>query len=123
MIRPSALISISGAALLGLTCAAALAALPAPTPAQQEAQDRAAEQAAQVAEQAKAQLAASMERIAARWQSRARENGWKINAPTPAAGAGMSMPAQARGDDIIRSEKRGSAPASTDVKNPAKKGL
>ncbi|GAC1410041.1 MAG: hypothetical protein NVSMB6_10280 [Burkholderiaceae bacterium] len=110
-----------------LACALALAALPPPTPAQQQAQAGSAQQAALQAEKAKQALAASMEQVTTRWRARAVQNGWAVNAATaPATPKDASVPAAADTGAVkaaVRSEKKGTAPASTDVKDPSKKGL
>ena len=131
MIRFTAFLHAAGATLAGLTCAGACAALPAPTPAQLQVRDNDAAKAAQLAQQAKEELVATMDRLAIRWRARAQQNGWSVNpatsvaaAPSPVAqGASPSVPAQTAGAAVIRSEKSGTAAPSTDVKNPAKKGL
>jgi hypothetical protein len=113
------------------------AELPAPTPDQVQAAAAKKQQAAAQAEKEKQELAASMDKIAARWRARAADNGWKTHPPTPVAavpGIGASEAQSSRSgqpggrlgdaaaDMPIRSEKSGTAPPSEDVKDPAKKG-
>jgi len=121
-------ITLSFAAAGLLLAATAGAALPPPTPAKQQAA---------AAKQDKAKLAASMDAVAGRWRTRAASQGWAthpavaIAAPpgagvnaalsTPATGnaptgqpAGQMTPAAAALP--VRSEKFGTAPASSDVK-------
>ncbi|MDB5838669.1 MAG: hypothetical protein JWQ23_621 [Herminiimonas sp.] len=111
------------ALMAGIVCSAAVAKLPALTPEQQQAEAAKKEQAKAQAEKEKQELAASMEKIAARWRGRAAANGWQthpqmsVTAGPPASSAGnaaASLP--------VRSEKAGTAPPSADVKDPAKKG-
>ena len=118
---------------LVLSAATAHAALPPPTPAQQEA--AAAKKAAADAQAAKdkASLTASMDAITTRWRARASAQGLKTHAPVAIAAAapaavgaaaqaaapagqpeGKLTPAGAAAP--IKSEKLGTAPASTDVK-------
>jgi len=130
-------ITLSFAAAGLLLAATAGAALPPPTPAkQQAAAAKKAKDDAQAA-QDKAKLAASMDAVAGRWRTRAASQGWAthpavaIAAPpgagvnaalsTPATGnaptgqpAGQMTPAAAALP--VRSEKFGTAPASSDVK-------
>jgi hypothetical protein len=135
------------ALLLYLAAGDAQAILPKPvlTPGQQQAADQKKRDAAALAEQEKQKLAASMESVATRWRSRAKENGWTAYppvaiaapAPSPAAApvsaaasvhaaqstsASASAPASPSQPAPLRSEKLGTAPASEDVKNPARKG-
>lgn len=104
-------------AALAFYCGGALAALPAPTPEQQKAAAVKKEQAAAQAAKEKEELAASMDKVAARWRSRAAANGWETHPPTPIAAAPATAAAAP-----VRSEKSGTAPPSEDVKDPAKKG-
>ncbi|HEV2609064.1 MAG TPA: hypothetical protein VGU61_02255 [Noviherbaspirillum sp.] len=137
----------SGAAMGGTTSgAAATQVAPAPggavpsVPGQTPEQQAAAikkQQAAAKAEQEKQELAASMEKVAERWRSRAKANDWETYPPTPVAAvpgikaseaqAGPSgQPGGRLGDAAanapVRSEKHDTAPPSPDVKDPAKKG-
>ena len=99
------LLSISLAALLYATSAISLARLPAPTPEQEKiAADKKAN-AADEAEAEKQRLAATMEKIAARWRARANENNWPAYQPTP-----------------VHSEKSGAASANEDMKKAAPAG-
>lgn len=116
---------------------AAMAALPASTPAQLQAANLKKQQAAEQGAREKQEIAASMDRVAARWRARATAAGWDVHPPTPvapasgiaesAAQAGASaQPAGQLGATAasvpVRSEKLGTAPPSADVKDPAKKG-
>jgi hypothetical protein len=137
----------SGAAMGGTTpSSAATQVAPPPggatpsVPPQATGQDAAAvkkQQAAAQAEKEKQELAASMDKVAERWRSRATTNGWETHPPTAVAAvpgikaseaqAGPSgQPGGRLGDAAanapVRSEKQDTAPASTDVKDPAKKG-
>jgi hypothetical protein len=133
--------------IVGLLVASlAWASLPAPTPAQQQA--AAAKKAAADAQAAKdkVSLATSMDAAAARYRTRAAQEGWKTHpavavvaaapaaapaagaAPVTAAGAASPAPAgsmgagnttaagQAAQNPAIKSEKLGTAPPSEDVK-------
>ncbi|HEY8608055.1 MAG TPA: hypothetical protein VIM12_13150 [Noviherbaspirillum sp.] len=102
----------------GLLCGVAQAKLPALTPEQQQAAAAKKQQAAEQAEKEKQDLAASMENVAGRWRKRAAENGWETHPPVPAGGTQQN----ATPEMPVRSEKAGTAPASADVKDPAKKG-
>lgn len=121
----------------GLISTAAAARLPAPTPEQQKAAEAKKQQAAAQAEKEKQELAASMDKVAARWRSRASASGWETHPPTPVAAAqgitasgnqsgASGQPGGRIGADAantpVRSEKAGTAPASPDVKDPEKKG-
>lgn len=89
----------------------------------------------QAAEREKQSLADSMDRLAARWRSRAAANGWPQPAPVPvnaaqgfdtsATQSGPSgQPGGRLGPDagrpLVRSEKSGTAPPSPDVKQSIK---
>jgi hypothetical protein len=96
------------------------------------------EQAAAKAEQEKRELAASMDAVSQRWRERAKKEGWQTHPPTAVAAvpgitasgtqSGASgQPGGQLGKDAaaapVRSEKRGTAPPSEDVKTkpePAK---
>lgn len=99
------------------------AALPPPTPQQQTAKAVTARQAAAATAQAKAELSQSMDRVVTQWRVRAARNGWQTYPATmvqpPPAAAAVVPVSQAP----VRSEKQGTAPPSTDVKDPSKKGL
>ncbi|WP_334187942.1 hypothetical protein [Noviherbaspirillum sp.] len=137
----------SGAAMGGTTSGAAATQVAPPpggaapnVPAQTADQQAAAvkkQQAAAQAEKEKQDLAASMDKVAERWRSRATANGWETHPPTAVAAvpgikaseaqAGPSgQPGGRVGDAAanapVRSEKQDTAPASPDVKDPAKKG-
>ncbi len=128
---------IAAGLLLALSCNGVRAALPAPTPQQQQAEATKKAQAAEQAEQEKQRLAASMEQLAARWRASAAHNGWQTHPPTPvdpvagiaasgaqqgAAGQPGGQAGSAAASAPVRSEKLGTAAASTDVKDPSKKG-
>lgn len=119
--------------LCATVAAVAAAKLPPPTPEQAQAAAAKKAQAAAQAEKEKQELAASMAQIAARWRSRAAEQGWTVHAPTPVepvagfkasetqSGAsgqpgGRIGPAAQQEQAPIRSEKLGTAPPSADVK-------
>jgi hypothetical protein len=126
-------ITCSVLALAALLAATAQAALPAPTAAQQQAAAvKKAKDDAQAA-QDKAALAAAMDAVAGRWRARAASQGWATRpAVAVAAGASAALPTPATGNAPsgqpegklsaqgaalpIRSEKLGTAPPSTDVK-------
>lgn len=125
------------ATLIALPSPAVLAKLPPPTPEQQQAAAAKKEAAAAQAAKEKQELAASMQRVADRWRSRAAAHGWDINPATPiaapegfkasetqssASGQPGGKLGAAAADAPVRSEKAGTAPASADVKDPAKKG-
>jgi hypothetical protein len=126
-------LAVATTVLAGLTDDSAWAALPAPTAAQEQAQ--AAKKAATEAqaEQDKQKLAASMDALTARWRARAAANGWPAHPPVPVAPvAGFNASASQSGQSgqpggrqgtaavqvPIRSEKAGTAPPSSDVKQP-----
>lgn len=99
--------------------AAPAASAPAP---QTEAQRKEAS-----ARKEKEELAASMEDVARRWRAEAARNNWPTNPPTPVAAlAGItSSGAQEQNRGItppVRSEKRGDAAPSEDVKKPKEPG-
>lgn len=110
--------------LAAMSCKAALAVLPAPTPEQAQAAEAKKKQAAEQAAKEKQELAASMDKVAARWRERAKANGWEVHPATPVAapGAADAAPPANPPAPPIRSEKAGTAPPSEDVKDPAKKG-
>jgi hypothetical protein len=136
------------AAMLAAVLAAspAWAALPAPTPAQQQAAAAKKAQADAQAAKDKANLAASMDAVSSRWRGRAAQQGWKTHAPvaiaaaapaTAAAGTGASGIVTAAGaggqqagqlpvsvaNPIVKSEKFGTAPQSSDYKAGPTKAL
>lgn len=132
---------LAAAIIYGMFCSVAMAKLPPLTPQQQQAADAKKAQAATTAAQQKQQLEASMDALATRWRANAAGNGWKtypavtVSAPTPAAAAGGVSAGQTgasaqpggklgstTGNLPIRSEKRGTAPPSLDVKDPSRKG-
>jgi colicin import membrane protein len=105
-------------------------ALTVPPPANAKPNDAAANAKAQ-ADKEKQELAAAMDRVAERWRRRAAAQGWTMHPPTPvASAAGFDASAQqssasgqpggrlgsAARDAPVRSEKRGTAPPSSDVK-------
>lgn len=117
-----------------------MAKLPPPTPAQLEAAAAKKAQAQAAADKDKAALLAAMDAIAARWRTRAADEGWKVSPPVaiaaPAAAltqpntqAGPSgQPGGVMGPDAaaapVTSEKSGTAAPSADVKkapSPAQK--
>lgn len=125
-------LAVATTVIAGLTDSA-LAALPAPTAAQEQAQ--AAKKAATdaQAEQDKQKLAASMDALTARWRARAAASAWPTHPPVPVApiagfnaSANQSSPSGQPGgrqgtaavQAPVRSEKAGTAPASSDVKQP-----
>jgi hypothetical protein len=133
----SARLRILVALLAAMGSGPVLAKLPPLTPEQEQAAAAKKQQAAEQAAREKQQLAAAMDRLAARWRERAAANGWNLASPTPVAAilgfntsaaqsSGSGQPGGQLGEDTddlrIRSEKRGTAPASEDVKNPAEKG-
>jgi hypothetical protein len=114
-----------------MVCGRAVAEVPPPTPEQQQAAAAKKAQADALAEKEKQQLAASMDAVAARWREQAKSNGWPTHPPTPvAAKQGLDAPAaqssasgqpegklgSAAKEAPIKSEKHGTAPPSTDVK-------
>jgi hypothetical protein len=128
----------------------AQAALTAPTPAQQQAAAAKKAQAEAQAAKDKANLAASMDAVSSRWRGRAAQQGWKTHAPVAiaaaapataagpaAAGAGASGIVTAAGaggqpagqlpvsvaNPIVKSEKFGTAPPSSDYKAGPTKAL
>lgn len=134
---------------LALSCASAVAKLPAQTPEQQQAAAAKKAQAAVQQEKEKQQLADSMDKIAERWRGRATKEGLKTNPATPistAAGApttaapttaaqanttgqpDAATPAASPAIPLgphglpIRSEKFGTAPLSEDVKTNERSG-
>jgi len=128
-----AAVAVTTALIAGLTNVAS-AKLPPPTPAQQQAQaaKKAADEAQ--AEQDKQKLAASMDAVVARWRARAAANGWPTHPPLPVAPiAGFNASASqssrsgqpdgrlgaAAAQAPVRSEKSGTAPPSSDVKQAA----
>jgi hypothetical protein len=134
MQRAQILFRMEVAALLGLYSAISLAKLPPPTPEQaQQAAAKKAQADAQ-SEKDKKALAATMDAVAARWRSQAAAKGWTTHPPTPVAAVpGMNVttsqssasgqPGGQQGSAAkqvpIRSEKAGTAPPSTDVKQVA----
>ena len=119
---PSVTRRLAAAFLPLLLAVPAFAKLPALSPEQQQAAAAKKEQAAAQAEKEKKELAASMEKIASRWRERASANGWETHPQVSTGGqapggAGNTPPAAP-----IRSEKAGTAPPSSDVKDPEKKG-
>jgi hypothetical protein len=113
--------SILVAALLAGAASAAMAALPPPSPAQ--AQAAAAKKAAAdaQAQKDKEALAASMDRVVARWRGHASAQGRKLNPPVAVASQGAALGAPAAGGKPaqaapVRSEKAGTAPPSADIK-------
>jgi hypothetical protein len=133
IIRLPAAFAVATLLIAGLTNIAS-AKLPPPTPAQQQAQaaKKAADEAQ--AEQNKQKLAASMEAVVARWRARAAANGWPTHPPLPVAPVvtGFNASASQSGSSgqpdgrqgaataqaPVRSEKAGTAPPSSDVKQP-----
>jgi len=113
---------------LGLA-ANALAALPAPSPAQAQAAAAKKAEADAKAAQEKERLAASMDRVSARWRQRAASEGYKIVPPPvaaaapvplvaasdvtpPAAGVPAAAPANAAPGTAAASPATGAAPRS-----------
>ncbi|WP_194721882.1 hypothetical protein [Noviherbaspirillum malthae] len=113
---------LAAAALAALIAAPAAAKLPAPTPEQQQAAAAKKEQAAAQTEKEKKELTDSMEKIASRWRERAAANGWETHPQVSATGQAPGGAGAATAAPPIRSEKAGTAPPSTDVKDPEKKG-
>ncbi|HEY4541367.1 MAG TPA: hypothetical protein VIG66_03225 [Noviherbaspirillum sp.] len=125
----------SGAEMGGTTPGAAASQLPqAPVISTSgktgaDADEQKKQQAAAKAEQEKRDLAAAMDSVAARWRSRAKEQGVKTSGSSADAQGMPSGESAAAKDEVrplpqsaIRSEKFGTAPPSEDVKNPAEKG-
>lgn len=117
-------------ALAGLS-GGAMAALAKPTEAEAKAAAEKKAKADARSQLEKKELAASMQAVADRWRTRASEKGWTMHPPVPvdavagiSAEAAMNRPSGQPGGQLgeaaanaeIRSEKRGTAPASEDVK-------
>jgi colicin import membrane protein len=121
-------VALAGFAASGV----ALAVLPPPTPAQAQAAAAKKAQADAQAQKDKAELTATMDALTARWRARAPGQGWQVHPPvaiaapaaataTPLAGGGPAgQPDGKLGPAAlaapVRSEKLGTAPPSSDVK-------
>ncbi|WP_020655743.1 hypothetical protein [Massilia niastensis] len=97
MMTPTTAIKLALAAGLALA-QGAWAALPPPSPAQKQAAAAKKAEADAKAAKEKELLAASMDRLSARWRAKAPGEGWKVNAPVaiaaaPAAAAPGAAPA------------------------------
>jgi len=116
--------------LFALLLAAGLAhaTLPPPTPQQAAAAAQKKAQADAQAQQDKEKLSQSMDNVAARYRARAAKEGWTTHPPVAVAAPAAALAAPATAADTgaaasgvpatgpVRSEKLGTAPASTDVK-------
>ncbi len=134
-LHPAAKLPVLGVIALALLLlpSTVTAKLPEPSPEQARAAADKKAQADAQAEKDKQALAVKMDDVTQRWRKRAAEKGWKAHSPTavkPIAGIDASSSqsgasgqpggkvGEAAKDQPIRSEKRGTAPPSQDVKQP-----